>query len=131
MFKAPKRGLTLDHLWLWLIVSVVPMFLSVIQCANYNDLASEGKEWWEIVLIALATQGGPFVALVADPDLKRDLIFRYAGIGGGMLVIGVTNFFLIKPSPILFWKILAWVFYGLAVITWFVLGQVALRIALS
>lgn len=131
MFKAPKRGLTLDHLWLWLIASVVPMFLSVIQCANYNDMASESKAWWEIILIALTTQGGPFVGLVADPDMKRDLIFRYAGLGGGMLVIGLTSFFLIKPSPILFWKILAWVFYGLAVITWFVLGQVALRVALS
>ena len=131
MFNAPKRGLTLNHLWLWLIASVVPMFMSVIQCAGYNDIASESKAWWEIILIALTTQGGPFVGLVADPEMKRDLIFRYAGIGGGMLFVSLASFFLIKPSPFLFWKILAWVLYGLAVITWFVLGQVALRVALN
>lgn len=131
MFEQPKRGLTLSHLWLWLIASVVPMFMSVIQCANYNDLASDGKAWWEIVLIALSTQGGPFVALVADPEMKRDLIYRYAGTGGGMVILSLACFYAIKPSPFLFWKILAWVFYSLAVITWFVLGQVALRVALS
>lgn len=119
------------HLWLWLIVSVVPMFISVIQCANFNDIAAEGKPWWEIILIALATQGGPLVGLVADPEMKRDLVYRYAGVAGGMLVISLGSFFLIKPSPFLFWKILAWVLYSLAVGTWFVLGQVALRVALN
>jgi len=44
-----------------------------------------------------------------------------------MILVGLTSFFLIKPSPYLFWKILAWVLYALAVILWFGLGQVALK----
>lgn len=130
MFEPPKRGLTLNHLWLWLIVSVLPMFLSIIQCANYNDLATEGKPWWQVILIAFATQAGPFVGVVADPEMNRELIYRYAWISGGMILAGLTSFFVIKPSPYLFWKILAWVFYALAVVLWFVLGQVALKVAL-
>ena len=130
MFEPPKRGLTLTHLWLWLSVSVVPMFLSVMQCADYNDMATEGRVWWEIIFIAFATQAGPFVGIVADPEMNRELVYRYAWISGGMILVGLTSFFVIKPSPYLFWKILAWVFYALAVIVWFGLGQVALKVAL-
>ena len=131
MFEAPKRGVNLNHLWVWLAASVLPMFASVLQCAGYNEMATEGKAWWEVLLVVLATQGGPFVALVADEAMERALVLRYGWIAGGMLVAGLLNFYLIKPSPYLFWKILAWVFYVLAVVTWFVLGQVALKVALS
>jgi len=129
MFEPPKRGLTLNHLWLWLTVSVVPMFLSIIQCADYNDMATEGKAWWEVIFIAFATQAGPFVACVADPEMNRELVYRYAWISGHDPG-GTDELLPDQAFSYLFWKILAWVLYALAVILWFGLGQVALKVAL-
>lgn len=131
LLAALKRGPGWNHLYAWLAISVVPMFLSLVTCAGYNDLAIEGKGVFEVLGIVLATQAGPFVGLVADPETNRALVFRYAQISGAMLVVSLASFFFIKPSPSLFWKVVAWVFYLLAVGTWFVLGQVALRAALS
>jgi len=44
-------------------VSVVPMFLSIIQCADYNDMATEGKAWWSYLHCVRHT-AGPFVGVV-------------------------------------------------------------------